>query len=82
MHCRCISGALATRRRSIADVGDALGDVDVIKSGSTPSRITDASPMHRRCGEILRPHLLRSHLGGLESFKNTRPSAGQTGELE
>eukprot|EP00959_Pyramimonas_sp_CCMP1952_P102676 2147525-Pyramimonas_sp.AAC.1 len=22
--------------------------------------------MHRRCGAILRPHLLRSHLGGLE----------------
>eukprot|EP00959_Pyramimonas_sp_CCMP1952_P332343 6959264-Pyramimonas_sp.AAC.1 len=27
-----------------------------------------ASPMHRRCGTILRPHLLRLHLGGLDGI--------------
>ena len=26
-----------------------------------------ASPLHRRCGKIHRPHLLRPHLGGLQS---------------
>eukprot|EP00959_Pyramimonas_sp_CCMP1952_P071737 1498467-Pyramimonas_sp.AAC.1 len=28
--------------------------------------IVDVSVMHRLCGPILRPHLLRAHLGGLQ----------------
>eukprot|EP00959_Pyramimonas_sp_CCMP1952_P452983 9467486-Pyramimonas_sp.AAC.1 len=29
--------------------------------------------MHRRCGAILRPHLLRPHLGGLKHTSGPHP---------
>eukprot|EP00959_Pyramimonas_sp_CCMP1952_P322101 6740112-Pyramimonas_sp.AAC.1 len=62
--------------RRIADASAMRPDVepdvlhaDAAKASPTSSIhgrcICDASAMYRRCGAILRPHLLGLHLGGL-----------------
>eukprot|EP00959_Pyramimonas_sp_CCMP1952_P322882 6756517-Pyramimonas_sp.AAC.1 len=49
-------------------IGDASATSAWGSTGSPSSRIGDASA-NRRCGTTLRPRLLRSHLGGLDSHE-------------
>eukprot|EP00959_Pyramimonas_sp_CCMP1952_P309527 6477668-Pyramimonas_sp.AAC.1 len=55
------------------DAEPHLFRVDVADASPTSTRyplcIVGASPMHRRCGATLRPHLLRPRVGGLNKRK-------------